>query len=205
MQANARVFKHYRSKFMKTIADAIKDKFDAAYLQDQNDPTAFLEHLGWVYQDLIVIERDVVACFPQDWDIYSHFVREYHKTLNATIQRLLASDPDASALLTLHAWLKEYKSSMKELDIPPEFLEPPLLGGYEQSLIDDYLKLIVKKLDEWTANLMKTELAEFTSRAEPPELDADGQYGMQGAVILFQMVNQQVDAAMRLVRLRALG
>lgn len=196
MQANARVFKHYRSKFMKTIADTIKDKFDTAYLQDQNDPTAFLEHLGWVYQDLIVIERDIVACFPQDWDIYSYFVREYHKTLNATIQRLLASDPDASALLTLHAWLKEYKSSMKELDIPPEFLEPPLLGGNEQSLIDDYLKLIVKKLDEWTANLMKTELAEFTSRAEPPELDADGQYGMQGAVILFQMVNQQVDAAM---------
>ena len=85
---------------------------------------------------------------------------------------------------------------MRELEIPPEFLEPPLLGGNEQSLIDDYLKLIIKKLDEWSANLMKTELAEFSSRAEPPELDADGQYGMQGAVILFQMVNQQVDAAM---------
>jgi hypothetical protein len=152
--------------------------------------------LNTVYQDLIVIERDVVACFPQDWDIYSHMVREYHKALNTTIQRLLASEPDATALLTLHAWLKEYKSSMKELDVPPELLEPPLLGGNEQSLIDDYLKLIVKKLDEWSANLMKTELAEFTLRAEPPELDADGQYGMQGAVILFQMVNQQVDAAM---------
>ena len=113
MQANARVFKHYRSKFMKAIADTIKDKFDAAYLRDKNDPTAFLENLGWVYQDLIVIERDVVACFPQDWDIYSYFVREYHKTLNATIQRLVASDPDATALLKLHAWLKEYKSRMK--------------------------------------------------------------------------------------------
>jgi hypothetical protein len=196
MQANARVFKHYRSKFLKAVAETIKDKYDEAYLRDQNNPTAFLDNLGWVYQDLIVIERDVVACFPQDWDIYSYFVREYHKSLNATIQRLLASEPDANAILTLHAWLKEYKSSMKELEIPPELLEPPLLGGNEQLLIDDYLKLIVKKLDEWSANLMKTELDEFTSRTEPPELDADGQYGMQGAVILFQMVNQQVDAAM---------
>ena len=196
MQANARVFKHYRSKVMKAISDTIKDTFDAAYLQDEKNPTAFLENLGWIYQDLIVIERDVVSCFPQDWDIYSHFVREYHKALNSTIQRLLASEPDANALLTLHAWLKEYKSSMKELEIPPEYLEPPLLGGNEQSLIDDYLKLIVKKLDEWSANLMKTELTGFSSRAEPPELDADGQYGMQGAVILFQMINQQVDAAM---------
>ncbi|KAI0294343.1 exocyst complex component Sec6-domain-containing protein [Russula brevipes] len=196
MQANARVFKHYRSKVVKAISETIKDKLEAAYLRDAHHPTAFLENLGWIYQDLIVVERDVVACFPQDWDIYSHFVREYHKALNSTIQKLLASEPDASALLTLHAWLKEYKDSMKELEIPPELLEPPLLGGHEQLLIDDYLKLIVKKLDEWSANLMKTELNEFTSRAEPPELDADGQYGLQGAVILFQMVNQQVDAAM---------
>ncbi|KAI0248975.1 exocyst complex component Sec6 [Lactifluus subvellereus] len=196
MQANARIIKHYRSKFMKNISESIQAKFEAAYLRDERDPIAFLENLGWVYQDLIAVERDVVACFPQDWDIYSHFVREYHKALNSTIQRLVSSDPDATVLLTLHAWLKEYKSSMKELDIPPELLEPPLLGGNEQSLIDDYLKLIVKKLDEWSANLMKTEVTEFTSRAEPPELDADGQYGMQGAVILFQMVNQQVDAAM---------
>ena len=43
---------------------------------------------------------------------------------------------------------------------------------------------------------MKTELSGFTSRAGPPELDADGQYRMQGAVILFQMINQQVDAVM---------
>ena len=196
MQANARIIKHYRSKIMKNIADTIKDKFEDAYLRDERDPIGFLENLGWIYQDLIVIERDVVACFPPDWDVYSHFVREYHKTLNATVQKLVASEPDATALLTLHAWLKEYKSSMKELQIPPELLEPPLLGGNEQLIIDDYLKLIVKKLDEWSANLMKTEVNEFTSRAEPPELDADGQYGTQGAVILFQMVNQQVDAAM---------
>ncbi|KAI0306145.1 exocyst complex component Sec6 [Multifurca ochricompacta] len=196
MQANARVIKHYRAKVMKKIVDTIKAKYDAAYIRDERDPVAFLENLGWIYQDLIVIERDVVACFPPEWDIHSHFVREYHKALDSTIQRLVASEPDATALLTLHAWLKEYKSSMKELEIPPELLEPPLLGGKEQSLIDDYLKLIVKKLDEWSANLMKTEVAEFSSRAEPPELDADEQYGMQGAVILFQMVNQQVDAAM---------
>ena len=64
MQANARVFKHYRSKVMKAISEAIKDKFEAAYLQEEKNPTAFFDNLGWLYQDLIVIERDVVACFP---------------------------------------------------------------------------------------------------------------------------------------------
>jgi exocyst complex component 3 len=151
---------------MDAIAEIIKSKFDAAYLQDQDNPTAFLENLGGVYQDLIVMWRGIVACFPQDWDIYSYMVREYHNSPKTTIQRRVTSAPEASALLTLRAWL-EYKSSTKELEIRLELLDPPLLGGNEQSLIDDYLKLLVKKLDEWSANFMKTEVIEFTSRVEP--------------------------------------
>ncbi|KAI0322766.1 exocyst complex component Sec6 [Amylostereum chailletii] len=196
MQANARVIKHYRIKIVKQITESIKAKFDDAYTRDENDPVGFLEGLAeWVYKDIIAVGNKVAPCFPPDWDIYSHYVREYHKALNATLQRLMASEPEASVLLTLHAWIKQYKTDTKDLEIPPELLEPPLLDGKEQALIDDYLQLIVKKLDEWTNNLMRTEVDEFSKRAEPPEIDSDGQYGMQGAVILFQMVNQQVDAA----------
>ncbi|KAF9244659.1 exocyst complex component Sec6-domain-containing protein [Melanogaster broomeanus] len=159
------------------------------------DPGAFLDSLGWIYQDLIRIESDVVQCFPPNYEMYAFYIKEYHKNLNATFGRLVAAEPDASILLHLHAWLKEYKKSMKELNVAPELLDPPLLNGDEQSLIEDYLKLIVKKLDEWSANLMKTEIQEFTTRSAPPEVDSDGLYGTQGAVILFQMVNQQIDAA----------
>ena len=84
----------------------------------------------------------------------------------------------------------------KELAIAEDLVQPPLLDGKEQDLIEDYLRLIVKKMEEWTANLMKTETGEFLKREEPPEIDADGYYGMQGAVIFFQMMNQQVDLAL---------
>ncbi|KAF8892045.1 exocyst complex component Sec6-domain-containing protein [Infundibulicybe gibba] len=195
MQANARIIKHYRSKIMKAIAESIKNRFEDAYHQDEQNPAAFLENLGWIYQDIIRIESDVVPCFPPGYDIYSHYIREYHKALNGTIKKLVASEPGASILLTLFEWLKEYKKSMKELNVPPELIEPALLDGKEQLLIEDYLQQIVKKLDEWSATLMKTEIEEFTKREEPPELDSDGMYGTQGAIILFQMVNQQVDLA----------
>ncbi|TFK39982.1 exocyst complex component sec6 [Crucibulum laeve] len=195
MQADSRVLKHYRSKITKTITESIKTNFDEAYRRDENDPEAFLERLTWIYQDLIRIEEDVVPCFPAEYDIYSLYVREYHKALNTTVKKIAGSKPDAKVLLTLYEWLKEYKKNMKELNIPPELLEPPLLDGKEQSLIEDYLHVIIQKLDEWTMNLMKTEISEFTKREEPPELDSDGMYGTQGAVILFQMVNQQIDLA----------
>ncbi|KAF8142130.1 exocyst complex component Sec6-domain-containing protein [Boletus edulis] len=196
MQANARVIKHYRSKITKTITETIQFAFDDYFERYQRDPSAFLNNLGWIYQDIIRIESDAVPCFPPSYDMYAFYIKGYHKNLNATLQRLIESEPEASILLHLHAWLKEYKKSMKELNVPPELIDPPLLNGEEQNLIEDYLKLIVRKLDEWSANLMKTEIQEFTTRAMQPEVDSDGLYGTQGAVILFQMVNQQIDAAM---------
>ena len=85
----------------------------------------------------------------------------------------------------------------KELEIDPDWLEQPrLLDGREASLVDDYFALISQRMDEWTANLFKGESRDFVERADPPETDPDGYYGMQGAVILFQMLNQQVDLAL---------
>ncbi|OBZ66726.1 Exocyst complex component sec6 [Grifola frondosa] len=196
MQANARVIKHYRPKVMKCITESIKDKFDEVYTRHERNPAAFLDDVDFIYKDLIRIESDVVPCFPPSYEVYAHFVREYHRALNATITKLVKSEPEASVLLTLHAWIKEYKKNMKELNIPEELLQPPLLEGKEQSLIEDYLSLIIKKLDEWTDNLTKTEVAAFTTREEPPELDGDGLYSTPGVSIFLEMVNQQVDLAL---------
>lgn len=197
LQANARVIKHYRSKMTKNISDSIKQSFERAYKVDEKDPAGFIEGLNeWMYKDLIRIESDVVPCFPSNWEIYSLYIREYHKSLNDILKKIVELKPDATVLLTLHGWLKEHKKNMKELGVPAEWLEPPLLEGKEQNLIEDYLNMIISKLDQWTENLMSSEKKLFIARTDPPEMDADGLYGMQGAVILFQMVNQQVDLAM---------
>ncbi|EKM81869.1 hypothetical protein AGABI1DRAFT_118936 [Agaricus bisporus var. burnettii JB137-S8] len=193
--ASARVLKHYRSKIVKRIGESIHTKFQEAYQRHEPDPVGFLSDITWMYQDLIRIEKDVVPCFPSDYDIYSHYVREYHKALNTVVKRIATVKNDANLLLTLFDWLKEHKDNMKDLNIPAELLDPPLLDGKEQNLIEDYLHIIVQKLDEWSNNLMKSEIAEFTKRENPPEVNSDGLYETQGAVILFQMVNQQMDLA----------
>jgi exocyst complex component 3 len=195
LQTDARVLKHYRSKIIKAITSSIHTKVEDAYNRFQDNAVSFLGNMTWFYQDIIRIVKDVVPCFPPDYEIYSLYLREYHKALNTVVKKIAASKSDASALLTLYEWLKEYRTNMKELKIPPELLDPPLLDGKEQSLIEDYVHLIILKLDEWSANLMKTEVAEFVKRDQPPELDSDGLYGTQGGVILFQMVNQQIDLA----------
>ena len=52
---------------------------------------------------------------------------------------------------------------------------------------------ILFKLDEWAEDLMRTEMAAFTARKYPPEIDADGLYTTSGTVIFLNMVSQQVD------------
>jgi len=195
LQANARVIKHYRSKILKAITQSIHERVENAYTRMVDDPVKFLGGLQWLYRDLLRVESDVVPCFPADYDIYSVYVREYHKALGVVVKRIAEAKSDASVLLALYEWLKEYKDNMKELKVAPELLDPPLLDGKEQTLIEDYVQLIIRKLDEWSANLMKTEIAEFTKREEAPELDSDNLYSMQGGFILFQMLNQQVDLA----------
>ncbi|KAG8933913.1 SNARE-binding exocyst subunit S6 [Tulasnella sp. 418] len=195
MLAQARKIKHYRSTIIDKIRESINETFEAAYERDKLNPTAMLENIGWMWQDIIRIKKDVVPLFPEDYNILSLYIKHYHKTLDSILRRIVDGAPEAAFLLALHAWLKEYRESMEELDIDPEMLQPPLLDGRQQSLIDDYLKLIVSKLAEWTGNAVATDMKHFSVREDPPETDGDGLYGLEGPVLMFQIMNQQIDVA----------
>jgi exocyst complex component 3 len=142
MQANARVIKNYRHKFLDAMTASIRSSFEAHYEEHQYDLLAFIETLGWIYKDIIRIKDDVEPLFPQDYEITPYLVKAYHKALNDTMRSIVASAPEAKVLLELHAWIKEYRQSMKELEIPSAWLQPPLLDGKSQDLIEDYVKLI---------------------------------------------------------------
>jgi exocyst complex component 3 len=196
MQANARVIKNYRHKLLDAMTSSIKESFESHYTEYQHDMLGYLDTLGWIYKDIIRIKDDVEPLFPEDYEITAYLVKAYHRTLNETLRRIVDSAPEAKVLLELHAWIKEYRQSMKELQIPNAWLQPPLLDGKSQDLIEDYVKLIVTKLDEWTVNLMSQETSKFQWRTREPEQSDDGQFGMEGVVDFFQLVNQQCDLAL---------
>ncbi|CAO1615877.1 unnamed protein product [Parajaminaea phylloscopi] len=197
--ANARVIKLYRPKLLDAMDKATTDVFNECWDRFGSDGRHmdFLDHLDWIYKDLDMIKDQVVPLFPPSYNIYRFFVKSYHKHLGTILQdRILATDPEASALLTLYQFTQEYASTMKgELDVPKEWLEPSLLQGKEQAIIDDYLGLITKKIDEWTANLMSDEVRFFVSRSDAPEKDSEGLYGLNYASIMFQMLTQQCELA----------
>ena len=84
-------------------------------------------------------------------------VKSYQKHLGALLRvKILATDPEANSLLTLYQFTQEYRKTLtSELNVEAKWLEPSLLAGKEQSIIDDYLGLITRKIDEWTAKVVQ--------------------------------------------------
>ncbi len=65
--------------------------------------------------------------------------------LTTRLRRIIAGNPGTGFLLSFYEWIEEYK---KNLEVPPEWLEPPPLEGKEQGLLED----------EWSKNLMTTDV-----------------------------------------------
>ncbi|BEJ14585.1 hypothetical protein CspHIS471_0403520 [Cutaneotrichosporon sp. HIS471] len=195
-QASARVIKNYRHKMLDAMEERIKAKFEAEWEACHGDDLAYIHGLDeWLFADVVRIKDELESLFPANFNVVQWYIKRYHKTLNAMLTRIVQAGPDAQVLLQLHAWIKRYRTTMKG-EVPVEWLTPPLLDGRSQDLIEDYVKLIVTKLDEWTVNLQKEEMNKFRLRETEPQITHEGLFGMDGVVDFFQLVNQQVDLSL---------
>ncbi|CAG8552121.1 9493_t:CDS:2 [Paraglomus brasilianum] len=196
IQTSPRVIRSYRSKFLNKLHVSISDMFNSFFDGFKEDPPQLLDNTEFIYDDLKLVNVELMRKFPKKYNIFAVFVLEYHRHIYNMLDKLSKSDLDAVTMLRMIKFVRKYHKRMaKELRVPEDMLEPRLLDGREQELVDDYMKLVRSKLEEWSKNLMNDEISEFVERAKPPEKDADMLYVLQGAVIMFQMVNQQIDVA----------
>jgi exocyst complex component 3 len=186
----------YFAKFEETIEGSVQELFEKHVEQYGDDLLAILENLDWIYDDLRLVQQGIVPCMPPKWNIFEVYVKHMHKRVYDTIKNIVASGPDAATIIKILEWIKTYKSTMnREMGIAEGKLTPPLLDGKESVLIDDYLHIIIRKVEEWMDNLGNTEKKEFMERTTSPDVDADGKYVSGGAAIMFQMISQQIDVA----------
>ena len=196
IRGSPRTLKHYFARFEETIEQSVQEMFDQHVEKYGEDFLAMLENLDWIYDDLRLVLEEIVPCMPPKWKIFEVYVKYMHKRVYDTIKNIVASVPDAGTIIKLLEWIKTYKSTMsREMGIPEAKLVPPLLDGKESVLIDEYLHIIIRKVEEWMENLGNTERKEFMERTTSPDEDADGKYISGGASIMFQMISQQIDVA----------
>ncbi|KAG0301218.1 SNARE-binding exocyst subunit S6 [Dissophora globulifera] len=192
-----RTAKSLRSKFFDVLHDEVSRKFKMLLERVDKEPMECLEAIDFVFPDLALVYDDLVPRSPSNYKIFPFFVLEYHRHVYELANKIVSSpDLDGALILHLLRWVREYYASMNhQLGVTEELLEPQLLDGNEQGLLDEYLKLVRTNLVKWTNNMMATVSTEFIERQSAPERDADRLYHMQTASLLFEMINQQINIA----------
>ncbi|CAO3591110.1 unnamed protein product [Absidia cylindrospora] len=197
-EGNPRTIKSYRVEFFEQVHQSILERFDQelAPYKEVDDWVGALDATDFIFNDLELVFDQVVPKFPKKYKIFPHFVLEYHRHTYEMLNQMVDQELDAGSILRLLRFVRDYYATMStRLGVTEELLEPQLLDGQEQSLVDEYLKLVRTTLAEWTSNLMSSESRDFVKRENPPEQSTDGQFGMAGAVDMFQIINQQIDVA----------
>ncbi|WFD26029.1 SNARE-binding exocyst subunit S6 [Malassezia nana] len=191
--------KLYWHKFRESIqSSALRRLQDAWDHMDVPSPRALYEQSSWLYEELEQVRRTVVPLFPPDVQVHKIYVQAHHRALGELLQTQVPLEKaDASSLLELYHVAQEHETRVVRDGTGAEasWLEPSLLGGREQSIIDDYASLLTRKMDDWTANLMYDEIAAFVQREKAPDETPEGMYQLSCCVILFRMLHQQMDLA----------
>ncbi|KAI3628446.1 SEC6 [Malassezia furfur] len=199
MATYGHTIKLYRIKLQDTLLLTTQRRLEASWEEAQEpSPLSFFEQAQWMYADLNVVRTQVVSLFPESYHIYRTYVQTYHRALGQLLQdKVAVQDAGATELLELYQLAQQHQSRLLEpaRGIEEAWLQPSLLGGREENIMDDYLSLLTRKMDEWTATLMHDEITAFVTREKAPDEDANGMYLLSSCVILFRMVNQQIDTA----------
>eukprot|EP00124_Ichthyophonus_hoferi_P001066 Ihof_evm6s49 gene=Ihof_evmTU6s49 len=189
--------KNYREKAFQTITAAVDERFDDMVIE--GDCRTTIANFRSIIPDLLIIKEKAVSCFPPSYNILQFYIGLYHNRARLAVD----SFADNSNLETADIWLllsysDQYAEYMEtKLAVTPDQLNPPMLESRKDGLMDRYVDLISDKMKSWCKNIIMTEWEEWFSgkRQDPPDTNVDGQYISQVPVILFQMIDQQVDVA----------
>jgi hypothetical protein len=195
--SRGRKLKAYRIKFFDTLRNSVVENVQKIYEQHYDDADSLLNSMSQMVDDLVLINEKLAALCPKSYNIFRFFVLETHRAIYEILEKVAVDGNIGPAdILLLLKWIRNYYDDMlTRLDVSEELLEPRLLGDREEELVNGYIKLVGDKLTEWLANILQNEYGHFLARSSPPEQDANGHYLSSGSVIVFQMLNQQLDVA----------
>lgn len=166
------VRRNYMKFFYDKFQESLEETFDKCVEHFAEDKMLVYDNLGWLEEELIFVGELLISIFPPYWDINGFVQGVYYNKLHRFTMDLIKTEPTAEELLRILAYDKHYSqfiaalpsTSMKEKGAVS------LIGeDLKKVVLDDYLKVIISKMDEWNENLISQETYTFLNREEPPD------------------------------------
>ncbi|KAH3682671.1 hypothetical protein WICPIJ_006365 [Wickerhamomyces pijperi] len=196
--------RNYKAFFMSKLEETVKDMFEACWemyeikSQEEKEATMFdiISGLDWVYQDLKTVQSELIELTPANWNLFQLYYDLYFEQMQIIIKRLIDMEPETLIILEILDFDTTNQQIMKgEFQLPKQQIKSIFSDEEKEKLLNDYLQLLVMKMQEWILNLTSTEIDVFVKRLQAPSQDAEKLYLLEGNRIIFQMFTQQCDVA----------
>ena len=196
--------KQWRKRTFEILEESVFERLTGSQLEERSENKMWLvRHLEitrqLVLEDLKVVKKACVPCFPPHYDIVHSMLTMYHRCLSTHLQEL-ASGLEGNEYITLLNWVQIYEGSelMSHPDLgfnlKNEGLEPLLPKPLVDDMTSKYLETIKRNYKEWMANTINREMKDWTG-ANEPEADDAKHYQTTTPVIVFQMIDQHLQVA----------
>ncbi|XP_037086879.1 exocyst complex component 3-like [Pollicipes pollicipes] len=195
--------KRWRQRALQVLEDAVNTRVEANAFESRVDNKMWLvRHLEvcrqLVLEDLQVVVKLCVVCFPPEYDILNTYVKMYHTALSKHLMDTIASGLEGNEYFTLLSWSQRTYPGPELLGHPSLGINvhalPPLLDAdTRDKLVKDYVEKIEANYQSWLTKTIEQEAADWR-RDEPPDVDGD-RFLTAAPLIVFQMIDQNLQVA----------
>lgn len=195
--------KAWRAECFKVLQNSITARIEGSQLEGrEQDKMWLVRHLELTRQimidDLKVVKTLLPPVCPPDYSIVKRYTKMYHKTLSQHLKTLIQEELEGNEIVSVLQWVGAYDSPElmrhPELNIDVKELGPLLEDKYLNMLRNKYLRNMKQNIGEWSRNTLKSDMKDWI-RNEAPDQDGDGFYNTQLPVIIFQMMEQNLQVA----------
>lgn len=195
--------KSWRQKAFDILEEAVHERIEGNQFEERKDAKMWLvRHLEvtrqLVLEDLRVVKTLCTPCFPPHYHIFDRYVEMYHRRLSMHLQEILTSGLEGNEFVTLLEWLNNYHGpdllGHPDLKMDPQKMRPLLDNATVDSIIQHYLNFLKQNYEEWMKNALDTDIKDWY-RDVSPEADGDGYFNTVVPVIVFQMIDQNLQVA----------
>ncbi|SCU82551.1 LANO_0B06678g1_1 [Lachancea nothofagi CBS 11611] len=187
----------YKKLMFDTIKRSISEMFIEVRKEYQGERRfEVLNNMDWVFNELMVVKEHVEKLCPAHWQLFTHFFDFYYTELNDLITELVNAEPETLIILDILNYDKSFQKALtKDFGFTKDTVRSVIGEKEKETLLSDYLNLIVTKSNEWFKNLGDAETKIFVERTTPPHTDSEGLLFLDGTKTCFQMFSQQVEVA----------
>lgn len=173
--------RNYRKFFYDKLQESLDEIFDKCVEHFAHDKILVFDNLNWLEDELVFVVNTLAPVFPPNWAIDTFVHNVYYNKLHDFSMEYINTDPPAEDLLKILSYDKHYSEFIESLNFTSSEQDEStaktkktkrsIIGeDLRNVVLEDYLKVIVIKMNEWNDNLIKQETQVFSQRESPPDI-----------------------------------